>query len=164
VFEEKRLALMELKEALRSNFQDHPEIRRMLLEDAPKFGNDDDGVDYIARDVMDVFAKALASYTNPRGGQYQAGMFPATANVAYGNKTDATPDGRLKGEPFADAVSPSPGRDRESVIAVIRSASKLNHIETSNGTLLNQKLHPLTLKDEKGVQNLAGLIRAFGDL
>ncbi len=164
VFEEKRFSLSQLKKALDENFENQQEMRPMLVEDAPKYGNDDDYVDYIARDVMDIFAKKVASYTNPRGGQYQAGMFPATANVAYGNKTGATPDGRRKGEPFADSVSPAPGRDRESAIAVIRSVAKLNHIETSNGTLLNQKLHPLTLKDERGIQNLAGLLRAFGDL
>jgi len=164
VFEEKRISLPELKKALDENFEGLPEIRRMLLEDAPKYGNDDDAVDLIARDVMDIFARKVASYRTPRGGQYQAGMFPATANVAYGRRTGATPDGRLRGEPFADSVSPAPGRDRKSAVAVLKSVSKLNHMETSNGTLINQKLHPLTLKTERGIQNLAALLRAFGDL
>ncbi|MFC1799115.1 glycyl radical protein, partial [Thermodesulfobacteriota bacterium] len=164
VFEEKRISLPELKQVLDSNFENRPEIRRMLLDDAPKYGNDDDAVDLIARDVMDIFARKVASYQTPRGGQFQAGMFPATANVAYGQRTGATPDGRIEGEPFADSVSPAPGRDKESVVAVLKSASKLNHMETSNGTLINQKLHPLTLKTERGIQNLAALLRAFGDL
>jgi len=164
VFEDRKITAQQLKDALRVNFEGMEEIRGILLHGAPKYGNADDDVDRLARDVMDTFAKEVASYRNPRGGQFQAGMFPATAHVSFGKRTGATPDGRLRGEPFADAISPAQGRDRKGITAVIRSVAKLNHIETSNGTLLNQKLHPLTVKDEKGIQNLAALVRAFCDM
>jgi len=164
IFDEKKITGEQLEKAIHKNFEEFGELHQLLLNGVPKYGNDDDYVDSIAREVMSIFAKEVAVYKNPRGGQFQAGMFPATAHVALGKLTGATPDGRFKGEPFADSISPYPGRDKNGITAVIRSASKLNHIETSNGTLLNQKLHPLAIKDEKGIQNLANLVRAFCDL
>lgn len=163
VFEDRSLTAEELVEALANNFKGAENVRAALLS-VPKYGNDDDYVDDIARQVMDAFALASSGYSNPRGGLFQAGMFPATANVAFGAKTGATPDGRAAGQPFADSVSPAQGRDVKGIIPVLKSVAKLNHIETSNGTLLNQRIHPATLKDEKGVANLAALIRSYCDM
>ena len=164
VFEKKVLSTKTLKVALDCNFENLDNVRDMLLNDAPKFGNDDDDVDLLAREVMDCYAKNVALYSNPRNGKFHAGMFPATANVSFGKVMGATPDGRKKGEPLADAISPAQGRDKKGITAVLKSVTKLNHIETSNGTLLNQKIHPLAIKNEKGIENLSSLIRGYCDM
>jgi formate C-acetyltransferase len=164
VFEDKRITLSELKETLELNFEGKETLRQMLLQRAPKYGNDDDYADLIARRAMDAFARETEKYATPRGGCFQAGMFPATAHISLGKYVGATPDGRKAGEPFADGVSPVPGSDTHGTTAVLKSVTKLNHIIASNGTLLNQKLHPLTLKEEKGVHALARLLRGYSDL
>ncbi len=164
VFDEKRITLSELKEALDVNFDDKETVRQILIQRAPKYGNDDDYVDLIARSAMDVFTKEVEKYATPRGGCFQAGMFPATAHISFGRYVKATPDGRKAGEQFADGVSPVSGNDNHGITAVLKSVAKLNHIIASNGTLLNQKLHPLALKEEKGIHALAKLLRGYFDL
>lgn len=164
VFEDGRITLSELKEALETDFEDKEALRQTLIQRAPKYGNDDDYADTIARDAMDAFAGEVEKYATPRGGCFQAGMFPATSHISFGKLGGATPDGRRAGEPYADGISPVPGNDTHGVTAALKSAARLNHIIASNGTLLNQKLHPLTLKEEKGVHALARLLRSYADL
>ena len=164
VFEDKLIGLAELKRALETNFTGKEKLRQMLVKLAPKYGNDDDYADLIARQAMDAFTTEVEKYATPRGGCFQAGMFPATAHISFGKRVGATPDGRRAGEQFADGVSPVSGNDTHGITAVLKSVAKLNHIIASNGTLLNQKLHPLTLKEEKGVHALARLLRSYFDL
>lgn len=164
VFEEKRVTLSDLQKALDTDFEGQEALRQMLIQQAPKYGNDDDYVDGLAKRAMDAFTGEVEKYATPRGGCFQAGMFPATAHISFGKRVGALPDGRKAGEPFADGVSPVPGNDTHGITAVLKSVAKLNHIIASNGTLLNQKLHPLTLKGEKGRHALARLLRSYADL
>lgn len=82
-----------------------------LIDAVPKFGNDIPEVDAFARDVAYTYTKPLEKYKNPRGGMFQAGLYPVSANVPLGGQTGATPDGRLAHMPVADGVSPSAGKD-----------------------------------------------------
>ncbi len=134
-----------------------------MIEDVPKFGNDIEEVDEMARDAAYTYTKPLETFFNPRGGQYQAGLYPVSANVPLGAQTGATPDGRLAGAPIADGVSPVAGRDVNGPTAAANSVSKLDHFIASNGTLFNQKFHPSALKGQKGLENFVALIRAFFD-
>ena len=88
----------------------YQEIHDMIAE-VPKFGNDIPEVDYFARDVAYTYTRPLQNFKNPRGGQYQAGLYPVSANVPLGGQTGATPDGRYAHTPVADGVSPSAGKD-----------------------------------------------------
>jgi formate C-acetyltransferase len=137
-------------------------IREMLLN-APKFGNDIDEVDDIAREGAAIYCREVQKYKNPRGGQFQAGLYPVTINVLMGTAVSATPDGRLSGDPLADGVSPSRGMDRSGPTAATNSVAKLNHHIASNGTLYNQKFHPSALKGEGGLANMSSLIRSYFD-
>lgn len=137
-------------------------IREMILE-LPKYGNDDDEVDELARDVAYTYTKPLETYRNPRGGQYQAGLYPVSANVPLGAQTGATPDGRLAYTPVADGVSPSSGKDVHGPTAAANSVSKLDHFIASNGTLFNQKFHPSALAGQKGLENFVALVRSYFD-
>ncbi len=134
-----------------------------MIDQVPKFGNDIEEVDTFARDVAYTYTRPLLSYHNPRGGQFQAGLYPVSANVPLGAQTGATPDGRLAHTPVADGVSPSAGKDVHGPTAAANSVSKLDHGIASNGTLFNQKFHPTALSGEKGLENFVALIRSYFD-
>lgn len=134
-----------------------------LIEAIPKFGNDIPEVDDFARDVAYTYTRPLELYKNPRGGTYQAGLYPVSANVPLGAQTGATPDGRLAGTPVADGVSPSAGKDTNGPTAAANSVARLDHFIASNGTLFNQKFHPSALSGRAGLENFAALIRTYFD-
>ncbi|MGN6711664.1 glycyl radical protein [Anaerocolumna jejuensis] len=133
------------------------------INELPKYGNDIEEVDLFAREIAYTYTKPLENYKNPRGGSYQAGLYPVSANVPLGAQTGATPDGRLKGSPIADGVSPASGRDTNGPTAAANSVAKLDHFIASNGTLFNQKFHPSALSGVKGLDNFISLIRAYFD-
>lgn len=137
-------------------------LRKMIAE-VPKFGNDEDEVDAMAREAAYTYTKPMLQYYNPRGGQFQAGLYPVSANVPLGAQTGATPDGRLAGVPVADGVSPTAGKDILGPTAAANSVSKLDHGIASNGTLFNQKFHPSALSGDSGLENFVSLIRTYFD-
>lgn len=140
----------------------YEEIHNMI-EEVPKFGNDIPEVDYFARDVAYTYTKPLQNYKNPRGGQFQAGLYPVSANVPLGGQTGATPDGRYAHTPVADGVSPSAGKDVNGPTAAATSVSRLDHFIVSNGTLFNQKFHPSALSGREGLEKFVALIRSYFD-
>lgn len=134
-----------------------------MIQELPKYGNDIDEVDSFAREVAYTYTKPVETFKNPRGGQYQAGLYPVSANVPLGAQTGATPDGRLAYTPVADGVSPTSGKDTNGPTAAANSVSRLDHFIASNGTLFNQKFHPSALSGVKGLENFVALIRAYFD-
>ncbi len=137
-------------------------IREMIL-DVSKYGNDIAEVDALAREAAYTYTKPLETYRNPRGGQFQAGLYPVSANVPLGAQTGATPDGRYAYTPVADGVSPSAGRDTHGPTASCNSVSKLDHGIASNGTLFNMKFHPSALAGTSGIECFVALVRAYFD-
>ncbi len=138
-------------------------LRQMLINGAPKFGNDIDEVDMLARVGAEIYCREVEKYTNPRGGIFHAGLYPVSANVALGENVGATADGRLAGQPLPDGVSPSRGMDTAGPTAAANSVAKLDHFLASNGTLFNQKFHPAALKGDEGLHHLAALLRGYFD-
>lgn len=138
------------------------EIRQMILS-VPKFGNDITEVDLFAREVAYTYTKPMEKYKNPRGGSFQAGLYPVSANVPLGAQTGATPDGRYACTPVADGVSPSAGKDTNGPTAAANSVAKLDHYIASNGTLFNQKFHPSALEGRDGLEKFVALIRSYFD-
>ena len=134
-----------------------------LIDEVPKFGNDIPEVDYFAREVAYTYSKPLQKYNNPRGGKFQAGLYPVSANVPLGGQTGATPDGRYAHTPVADGVSPSAGKDVKGPTAAATSVSRLDHFIVSNGTLFNQKFHPSALSGREGLEKFVALIRGYFD-
>lgn len=133
------------------------------INQVPKYGNDIEEVDLFARDVAYTYSRPLEKYTNPRGGIYQAGLYPVSANVPLGQQTGATPDGRLANTPVADGVGPMSGRDVKGPTATANSVARLDHGICSNGTLFNQKFHPSALAGRQGLENFVALIRGYFD-
>ena len=150
---------MELPEDVRKRYE---EIHEMILE-LPKYGNDIDEVDELAREAAYFYTRPLETFKNPRGGMYQAGLYPVSANVPLGAQTGATPDGRLAHTPVADGVGPTSGFDISGPTASCNSVAKLDHAIASNGTLFNMKMHPTAMAGEKGLESFISLIRGYFD-
>ena len=141
----------------------YKEIKRLIEEEAPKYGNDIYDVDMFARDVANSYTKEVEKYKNARGGIFQAGLYPVSANVPLGASTGATPDGRLAYTPLADGIGPASGRDVKGPTATANSVAKLEQGVASNGTLLNQKFHPSALSGMGGLSKFVALIRSYFD-
>jgi pyruvate formate-lyase/glycerol dehydratase family glycyl radical enzyme len=168
VFEDKVIAPKELWIALEKDFKGSENERiRKLLQDAPKYGNDDDYVDQLVVAAYNIFIDEMKKYHNTRygrgpiGGVYYAGTSSISANVPQGASTLATPDGRKAGEPLAEGCSPSHAADKNGPTAVFKSVAKLPTKEITGGVLLNQKFTPQVLEKEENRDKLVHLLRAF---
>ena len=110
-----------------------------------------------------IYCLEVEKYKNPRGGQFQAGIYPVSANVLFGKDVGALPDGRPAKAPLADGVSPRQGKDHLGPTAAANSVAKLDHFIASNGTLYNQKFLPSALAGDNGLRNFASLVRSYFD-
>lgn len=165
VFEEQKVSLPELLDALSRNWEGKEELRQMLIGQAPKFGNDDDYVDEIARDVFDMSAQVFRDDTRTYFGQPHIGSFQATAwFTRWADLVSALPNGRRLGEPLSDGgISPLSGYDRKGPTAVLKSVSKIDPIPHM-GVLLNQRFTPTILKGDKGRALFLSYIKTWYDL
>ncbi|MEG2417480.1 MAG: glycine radical domain-containing protein, partial [Eubacterium sp.] len=134
---------------------------RQLLMNSPHFGNDEDCVDMMGKRCASIYSDEVEKYTNPRGGQFQAGCYPVSANVLFGKDVGALPDGRLAKQPLADGVSPRQGMDTDGPTAAACSVAKLDHEKFSNGTLYNQKFLPTAVAGDEGIKNFAAVVRTY---
>jgi len=166
VFEKRKIGFLELRNAIAKNFEgkDAERTRQILINEAPKYGNDNDYVDLLTKDVVSYFADEAKKYTPWCGGKYSPSLQTIAGNVPAGILTGATPDGRKKGEPLSDNVSPSPGSDIEGPTAVMKSVSKLNHEQFGCGTILNLKFHPSAVATTEGRKKFDSLIKTFFQL
>jgi formate C-acetyltransferase len=161
VFEEKSVPMSKLIEAFDQNFEGQEPLRQRLINRAPKFGNDEDSVDLLANRVLHLWADALKGHTNPRGGPWVPSLYTLTANVGFGERCGATPDGRKAREPFNDNISPVHGRARKGPTAVARSVGKLDMVRINQGAILNMRFSPSTLQGDEGLAKFADFIRGY---
>ncbi|MDR0298085.1 MAG: glycyl radical protein [Streptococcaceae bacterium] len=169
VFEEKVFTASELWEALQTDFAGArgEEIREMLMNDAPKYGNDEDYVDELVVNAYNSYIDEVKKYPNTRfgrgpiGGTRYAGTSSISANVGQGKGTLATPDGRHAGEPLAEGCSPSHSMDKNGPTSVLKSVAKLPTGEITGGVLLNQKVSPQMLLKNEDKEKLVMLVRTF---
>jgi len=164
VFDRGTLSMEDLLKALHNNWRGYELVREILKnpEKTPKFGNDDDYADEIAKRLVDVLVEMIESYppSSSRRAQRRAYFLPTTVHVYFGKVTGATPDGRDAGFPVSEGISPVQGMDRKGIAAVFRSVAKCDWNKTG-GALLNQKLTPDLFETEENLLKLAQLIRAF---
>jgi formate C-acetyltransferase len=160
VFDQNDLPMEVLLKALSDNFTDNEQIRQMLLNRTPRYGNDNDYADDVMVDLFEAYYDAVDGRRNTKGGTYHIDLLPTTVHVYFGSITGATSDGRKAFDPLSEGVSPVQGADRRGPTAVVNSVAKMDHIRTG-GTLLNQKLTPHLLKDEDGISNLVQLVRTY---
>ncbi|MFT8351685.1 glycyl radical protein [Clostridium saccharoperbutylacetonicum] len=169
VFEDKNLTPAQLWDSLINNFEgeEYKKIQEILVDEAPKYGNDDDYIDLLLKEAYDIYIDEIKKHKNTRygrgpiGGTYYAGTSSISANVPQGAGTMATPDGRKAGEPLAEGCSPSHAMDKNGPTAVFKSVSKLPTRDITGGVLLNQKVTPQMLAKEEDRMKLIALIRTF---
>ena len=160
VFDKKTFPFKTLLAALNANFAGYEEMRDLLVNQTPKFGNDDDYADDQTRRVFDLYFNAIDSRPNTKGGVYRINLLPTTSHIYFGSVIGAMPDGRIAKEPLSEGISPVQGADRNGPTAVLKSAAKIDHLRTG-GTLLNQKFTPSFFADERGITTVAQLIRSY---
>ncbi len=162
VFDEKRITMAQLCEALESNFEGYEEIHRMCMA-APKFGNDDDYVDELVAWVTHAVVQEAKKYKTTFGGTKYIVQVPLSSFVPLGMGVGALPSGRLAKAPISDGVSPTCGTDMQGPTGVLKSVGKINNAEVALGQTLNLKLDPVVFEGKDGFKRLADLIRVFVD-
>ena len=154
VYEEKLFSLEELIKIVSKNYRGTyngkkgEEIRQIFINKVPKFGNDNDYVDFIARDVAELFCKEILKHKNYRGGKYHPGIYSTAFHIAFGVFTAASADGRKAREPLSNGVGPTNGRDKNGPTAILNSIMKLDNELITNGNSVILAFHPNTLKIE----------------
>ena len=160
VFEENRFSMQELMDELKADFGINPQIRNIVLNHTPKYGNDDQYADDIMIKVFHDVHGLITDRATVCGGVYRIDMLPTTCHVYFGSLMGASANGRLACKPLTDGISPEKGADVNGPTAVIRSAAKMDH-KITGGTLLNQKFTPSSIEGEKGIKNVSALVRSY---
>ena len=162
VYEDGTIDRARLVAALQTNYEHDEELRQILLNKAPKYGNDVPWVDQIGNQWVHYFASKFVGRTNYRGGPYHTGLYTVSAHVPMGANVGATPDGRLAAAPLADGgMSAVYGRDRRGPTALLASVARVDSYLGSNGTLLNMKFLPRSFKTEEGAKAFSSMLRGF---
>jgi pyruvate formate-lyase/glycerol dehydratase family glycyl radical enzyme len=160
VYEKRDVAWRELLDALASDWKGREDLRLLCANKTPRFGNDDDAADGIAKRVFGSWIAAIDGRPSPRGGTYHVDILSTTCHVYFGRLTGATPDGRRARSPESDGASPAQGADRKGPTAVVKSLAKID-VARTGGSLLNQRFLPQALEGEGGIDNLCSLVRAY---
>jgi len=162
VFDEKKITMDRLCDALDKNFEGYEDVRKMLLQ-APKYGNDDDYADEMMAWAMHQWATEVSSHKNLRGGYAVPGLQSLFVTVPYGRAVGALPSGRLAGMPISNGGSPCNGAAVNGPTAIINSLGKLDNLECNLGIVLNIRMNPTVFMDSFGLRRLAALVRAIVD-
>jgi len=161
VYEEKRISRGQLIEALKSNFEGQERLRQMLLNGAPKFGNDEPEVDALAAEILETYWREIQKYPTGRGGYYIGGCSLLTAGVTYGKTMGAMPDGRFAGEPLGNSMGPRPGADTHGLTAMLNSVSGLPLHLGVGGTTLNVILTTKMLSTPQSRDSVGAALRTY---
>lgn len=161
VFEDHDLTMDELIAACDSNFEGQERLRQLLLNKPEKYGNNQEHVDGIYREMMHFVADNVQKWPDARGGHYAFGIDSQTMNIPHGKVVGALPDGRLAGEPLCDASSPMMGRDVHGPTSTVRSVAAIDQPDLQEGALFNLRFDPKGVQGEKGRDIIEGVIKTF---
>jgi formate C-acetyltransferase len=165
VFEEKKITMAQLMEALDSNFFGYEPLRQLLINRAPKFGNDDDYVDALTVRAVDLAYAESQRYKDPRNIALKTSIWPSyftvTAHVQFGETVGATPDGRRAREPLNDGISPAQSMDTHGPTASMNSVAKIHQDQCPAGMIYNMKFSPEVLSSDDRLTALANMIKTY---
>ena len=161
VFDEKKITMEQLINALDADFEGYEEIQH-LLERAPKFGNDDDYVDFLLKDVLRYSCDYVKDRRSFGGAHFGTTILTLTANVMFGRNVGALPDGRKAGQPLAEGgISPYQGRNVSGLTATLKSVAKLDQVKLTNGSILNVRVSSDSVATEDKLHKLAMMVRTL---
>lgn len=174
VFKKKLISGAQLSHALKTNFLDQTtiplgkDIQQLLINKAPKYGNDNDEADQWSYKVLDYIGRCYRhDFKNSRYGKgpvpccYAISQSPVTGNIAFGASTGATPDGRSDGKPFNNGISPNNGSEKSGPTAAVNSVAKMPSIWFQKGAILNMRLLQNSLSTVEGRNRTIALIKVF---
>lgn len=161
VFQKKLLTMEELIHLCDTNFEGAENIRQMLVNKPPKFGNDVPEVDKMVSDIVEAGVTHIAKISDARGGKFSPGNLSQTYNVTLGEHVGATPDGRKAFTALSDNASPAMGRDTSGPTAAANSVAHLNQKVCHGGVLYNLRFDPRGVAGEPGKQIIGGVIKEF---
>ncbi len=160
VYDEKKLTLEQIEEAIAADFAGHEDIRRMLLA-VPKFGNNDEGADEISVKVLDMFWTEIGKYKSVRGDAFTGACSLLEGGIGYGKDTWALPDGRHTGEPLGNTIGPRTGSDKHGLTAMLSSVAKLPLRKGVGGTTCNVLIPTDMTKTPELRDSIAALMKTF---
>ena len=161
VFDEKELTALELKEILDNNFKDNQELRARILNKLPKYGNDIDEVDNLAKDVTEFIVNECKKHTPiHQNARLVPSVFCWIMHEALGHETGASPDGRPAFFPLGDGSGPAQGREMNGPTASVLSSTKWSHKEFIGGVAVNMKFGKKNFTEES-VKNILALIKTY---
>ncbi|PIU65176.1 MAG: hypothetical protein COS84_07250 [Armatimonadetes bacterium CG07_land_8_20_14_0_80_40_9] len=164
VFEEKKIEMGRLIQAIWSNFEKDERLRQLLLNKAPKYGNDLDYVDSIAREVSTYWTNEVFRQTSPSTGRrYRGGYLSWNYWISYAASTAATPDGRKCGAYLSNGIGAVNGMEREGPTAMARSVGKISLETAPNGASHTMSLSPSLVRDKEHREKLSAFLRAYGE-
>jgi len=161
VYEDKEYTLRELNEILLNNWEGHEDLRQRILNEFPKFGNNNPEVDAIANEIVQYYVQEVTKHHNAAGSTYRARISSATAYV-YGSRIlGASADGRKARDFYADNLSPMMGADRNGPTAIVLSCGRLDFSGCAGGEVLDMKFHPSALTSEEGRDKFIALLKTY---
>lgn len=161
VYEENSLTLREFNDILLKNWEGHEQLRQRVLNEFPKFGNNDPEVDAIAKEIVDYYVQEVTKHHNAAGQTYRARVSSATAYVYNAQILGASADGRKARQFYADNLSPMMGADHNGPTAIILSCGNLDVSRCAGGSVLDMKFHPSALHTEEGRDKFIALIKTY---
>ena len=159
VYEDRVATLADVRAACLADFAGYESLRREL-QAAPKWGNDDDAVDLIGKELLDSAAQEIVRHRLDAQAGFLAGIHQAH-HVATGQGMPATPDGRLSGDPLSVTLAPANGTARKGPTAVMRSITKLDPMLIQWNSSLTMTFDPASLAGETGLDKFAALITTY---
>ncbi len=163
VYEDGAVTMDELIQAIEDNFEGHEKLRQTLLNRAPKYGNDDDYADDVARYLSRFWTEEVFRHRTSTGRRYRGGYLSWNYWIAYAPSTAATPDGRRRGTYLSNGLCPVAGADRSGPTAVALSLGKLGLESAPNGDSHTISFNPSLLRGEERVDKLAAYLRGYGE-
>ena len=160
VYDKKLVTLKEMRTALENNWQGYENLRKVALN-LPKYGNNLDAVDLLAKEIQDFCAENINGRKNSRNGIYRMGTFSIDWRMDFGKKTCASPDGRKKEEPLSKNICANATFDKRGITAHVLSASKLDSLKVPNGTVLDLALHYSAVSGDDGIMALKATLDTY---
>ena len=161
VYQEKRYTLRQFNEILLADWEGHEDLRQEILNEFPKFGNNNAEVDAIANEIVQYYVQEVTKHRNATGQTYRARISGATSYVYSARILGASADGRKARDFYSDNLSPMIGAAKNGPTAIVLSCGKLDVSKCAGGEVLDMKFHPSALSTEEGRDKFIAMLKTY---